>query len=336
MIECVLGSIPGVAPTSELSRKGRKMKFIPKPVIRIEPAFEDREAIRRMFAQHAPYCAIAAYIPDVVVDDAAKPETEQSVQPWFRGNWAAGGAPLVEGAEAILHNRQFLEAAKTLFETSSVFPEFVVVNVNAPMAAGTTHVDIPAFHGATRKQYPLPLLRVMGSSGLFEKWRVIQAGAVAWFYEGTGGSFDYWPDGLDGPMLSEQSPFGNVAVLADNDRMYHRIGPVGDPDAVPPRISAAAQIQPAGDGTWEIRENGEVRATYPDRAVRLSLVWKAEVRDRELKNDNLDLDRVMAIFKADLGRRNVHFDMPSDPLANAAWLLLLQRTYADPLLTRSE
>ena len=312
------------------------MKFIPKPVIRIEPAFEDRDAIRTMFARHAPYRAIAAYIPDVVVDDATKPGAEQSVQPWFRGNWAAGGAPLVEGAEAILHNRQFLEAAKTLFETSSVFPEFVVVNVNAPMAAGTTHVDIPAFHGATRKQYPLPLLRVMGSSGLFEKWRVIQAGAVAWFYEGTGGSFDYWPEGLDGPMLSERAPFGNVAVMADNDRMYHRIGPVGDPDAVPPRISAAAQIQPAGDGTWEIRENGEVRATYPDRAVRLSLVWKAEVRDRELKNDNLDLDRVMAIFTADLRRRNLDFDMPSDPLANAAWLLLLQRTYADPLLTRSE
>jgi hypothetical protein len=311
------------------------MKFIPKPVIRIEPAFEDREAIRSMFARHAPYRAIAAYIPDVVVDDGTKAEAEQSVQPWFRGNWAAGGAPLVEGAEAVLHNKKFLQAAKNLFGTSSVFPEFVVVNVNAPMSAGTTHVDVPAFHGATRKQYALPLLRVMGSSGLFEKWRVIQAGAVAWFYEGTGGSFDYWPDGLDGPMLSERAPFGNFAVMADNDRMYHRIGPIGNPDAVPPRISASAQIQPAGDGTWEIVENGEVRATYPDRAIRLSLVWKAEVRDPELKNDKLDLDRVMAIFAADLRRRNVDFDMPPDP-SRAAWLLILQQTYADPILARSE
>ncbi|MBV9561707.1 MAG: hypothetical protein JOY90_14855 [Bradyrhizobium sp.] len=311
------------------------MKFVHRP-LRIEPAFEDREAIRAMFARHAPYGAIAAYIPDVVVDDATKPEAEQSVQPWFRGNWAAGGVPLVEGAELILHNKQFLAAAKTLFGTSRVFPEFVVVNVNAPMPAGMTHVDIPAFHGATRKQYPLSLLRMMGSSGLFEKWRVIQAGAVAWFYEGSGCSFDYWPEGLDGPMLSERSPFGNVAVMADNDRMYHRIGPVGDPDAVPPRISPSAQIQPARDGTWEIVENGEVRATYPGRAVRLSLVWKAEVRDRESKNDNLDLDRVMAIFTADLRRRNVDFDMPPDPLASAAWLLVLQQTYADPILGRGE
>jgi hypothetical protein len=311
------------------------MRFIHEP-IRIEPAFEDREAIREMFAHHAPYGAIAAYIPDVVVDDATKPQGEQLVQPWFRGNWAAGGVSLVEGAEAILHNRQFLEAAKTLFGTSHVFPEFVVVNINAPMPAGMTHVDIPAFHGATRKQYPLSLLRVMGGSGLFEKWRVIQAGAVAWFYEGTGGNFDYWPEGLDGPMRSERAPFGNVAVIADNDRMYHRIGAIGNPDAVPPRISASAQIQPASDGNWAIVQNGEVRATYPDRAIRLSLVWKAEVRDLELKDDNLDLDRVMTVFTADLRRRNVEFDVPADPFADAAWLLLLQRTYVDPVLTLSE
>lgn len=311
------------------------MKSVLRP-IRIEPAFEDREAVRAMFARHAPYRAIGAYIPDVVVDDATKPEAEQSVQPWFRGNWAAGGEPLVEGAEAILHNKQFLEAAKTLFGTSNVFPEFVVVNVNAPMPAGMTHVDIPAFYGATRNQYPLPFLRVMGSSGLFETWRVVQAGALAWFYEGTGGNFDYWPKGLDGPMQSERSPFGNVAVMADNDRMYHRIGPVGDPHAAPPRISAAAQIQPAGDGNWAIVENGEIRATFPDRAIRLSIVWKAEIRDKELKGDILNLDRIMTIFKADLRRRSLDFDLPADPLVDAPWLLFLQRTYADPLLPRNK
>ena len=80
-------------------------------------------------------------------------------------------------------------------------------------------------------------------------------------------------------------------------------------------------------------ENGEVRAAYPDRAIRLSLIWKAEVRDRELKDDILSLDRVMAIFTADLRRRSVGFDVPSNPLADAAWLLLLQQTCADPILS---
>jgi hypothetical protein len=316
-------------------KKERTMKFVHRP-IRIEPAFEDREMVREMFARHAPYGALAAYIPDEAVDAGKKQEGERTVLPWFRGNWAANGEALVEGAEAILHNKRFLEAAKTLFGTSYVFPEFVVVNVNAPMPAGTTHIDIPAFHGARRKDYPLPFLHVMGRSGLFEPWRVIQAGALAWFYGGPGGNYDYWPEGLDGPMLSEQAPFGNVAVIADNDRMYHRIGSIGDPDAEVPRISASAQIRPVGDGTWVIAENGQVRAIYHDHAIRLSVVWKAEVRDRVLKGDVLNLDRIMAIFAADLRRQSVQFEMPSDPLADAAWLLLLQRTYADPLLTRGE
>ena len=306
------------------------MTLVPEP-IRIEPAFDNREQVRAMFERHAPYPALATYLPEdswfpSTTSSGAKP----SITPTFRGNWAVGGKPLVDGAEVILHNKKFLEAAKALFGTSLVHPSFVVVNVNAPMPPGPRHVDIPCFHGATREQYPLPFLRLMGGSGLFEAWRIIQAGAVAWFYEGTGGSFDYWPEGPDGPMLSEQAPFGNVALMADNDRMYHRIGLIGDGNAQLPEISAFAHIQPDGSGNWSILESGEVRATYPPHAIRLSVVWKAEVRDRESGADDLTLDRIMAIFTADLRHRSAEFQVPSDPLTNTAWMLLLQRTYADP------
>jgi hypothetical protein len=305
------------------------MTLIARP-IRIEPAFDEPEQVRDMFERHAPYRAVAAYGLDPAGDETKHPEAERSVLPWFRGNWALGGKPLVDGAEVILHNKKFLEAARAVFRTSRVYPEFVVVNVNAPMPASATHVDVPSFYGATREHYPLPFLVVMGSSGLFEAWRVVQAGSISWFYEGTGGNFDYWPEGLDGPMLSEQPPFGNLALIADNDRMYHRIGAIGDPNAELPRMSASAHIQPHGDGNWAILENGEVRATYPSHAIRLSVIWKAEVRDRELRSDNLTLDRTMAIFTADLRHRSVDFQVPSDPLADTAWILLLQRVYADP------
>lgn len=304
------------------------MTFI-KP-IRIEPAFDDRELIRAMFEWHAPYRALAAYIPDSVFGQTSD-EAKRSVFPWFRGNWALGGKPLVEGGDLILHNKRFLEAAKAAFDTSFVKPEFVLVNVNAPSPAGFTHVDIPSFYGATRGDCPLPFLKAMGDSELFEAWRVVRAGAISWFYEGTGGNFDYWPEGLDGPMFSERPPFGNVALLSDNDRMYHRIGAMGDPDAELSQMSAEAEIQPNGDGDWAILENGEVRATYPSHAIRLSVLWKAEVRDRELNTDNLTLDRIMTIFTEDLRRRRVNFQVPSDPLADPAWILLLQRTYADPI-----
>jgi hypothetical protein len=132
-------------------------------------------------------------------------------------------------------------------------------------------------------------------------------------------------------MRSEQPPFGNVALVADNDRMYHRIGAIGDPHAELPRMSAAAHIQPDGDDRWSIRENGEVRATYLSHALRLSVVWKAAVQDRASCIDNLTLDRIVAIFAADLRHRSVDFQVPSDPLADTAWILLLQRIYAHSL-----
>jgi hypothetical protein len=311
------------------------MTSIAKP-IRIEPAFDEPEQVRDMFERHAPYRAVAAYGLDPAGDETKSPEAERSVLPWFRGNWALGGKPLVDGAEVILHNKKFLEATRAAFGTWHVYPEFVVVNVNAPMPAGAIHVDVPSFYGATRKHYALPFLRAMGSSGLFEAWRVVQGGVISWFYEGTGGNFDYWPEGLDGPMRSEQPPFSNVALVADNDRMYHRIGAIGDPHAELPRMSASAYIQPDGDGNWEILENGEVRATYPSHAIRMSVIWKAEVRDREPSTDNLTLDRIMAILTADLRHRSVDFQVPSDPLADPAWILQLQRIYADSTDSRGK
>jgi hypothetical protein len=280
-----------------------------------------------MFEQYAPYRALAAYAPEGVEDDTHE-EAKRPVLPWFRGDWALGGQPLVEGAELILHNNKFLEAARTVFGISLVYPEFVAVNINGPMPACTTHVDNPSFYGATRVDYPLPFLRVMGSSGLFEAWRVIRASTISWFYEGAGGSYDYWPEGLEGPMLSERPPFGNVALLGDNDRMYHRIGATGDLDAELPHMSASAQIQPTADGRWAIVEDGEVRATYPSHAIRLSVLWKAEVRTGGRNTDNLNLDRIMAIFMADLRHQGIDFHVPSDPLADTAWILLLQRIYA--------
>lgn len=294
--------------------------------IRIAEAFDSREQVLAMLQQHAPYRAIAAYAPEGVVDET-EGKSERSVLPWFRGDWAVGGKPLVEGVEGILYNRKFIDAARFTFGTSLVHPEFVVVNINAPMPPGSIHVDVPSFYGATREEYPLPFLRVMGCSGLFEPWRVVRAGAVSWFYDGMGGNFDYWPDGLEGPMLSEQPPFGNVALMADNDRMYHRIGAIGNPHESLPQISVSAQIQPDGNGNWTITENGEARATYPNHAIRFSLLWKAEILKSEASRSNLSLEQIMEIITTDLRGRNVDFQVPSDPLVDSAWTLLLQRVY---------
>jgi hypothetical protein len=294
--------------------------FMPKhaKTIRLEPAFDDRQLVREMFERHAPYRTMAGYLPIKSMEETALP--------WFRGNWATNGEPLVAGAEQILHNQRFIDAAQAFFDGSAVRPTFIVVNVNAPMPAGPTHVDIPTFRGATRDQYPLSFLVAMGQSGLFESWRVVQAGALSWFYDGSGGNFEYWPEGLSGSMVTEGPPFKNVAIMADNDRMYHRIGRVGEPDARLPHITSAAEIRPVGDGTWEIVEKGQTCATYPSSAIRFSLLWKG-IRESEASAELLTLDQVVGIFAADLRRRNIVFSIPADPLSDKKWIALLDNTY---------
>jgi hypothetical protein len=309
------------------------VRFTPKP-IRIEPAFEDREQILAMFMRNAPYRALAAYAPEGAKDETRE-ENKKLVLPWFRGDWALSGKPLVEGARLILHNRTFLEAARAAFDTPFVYPEFVAVNINGPSPAGRTHIDNPSFYGATRVDYPLPFLRVMGFSGLFDAWRVVRASTLCWYYQGSGGSFDYWPEGLDGPMRSEPPPFGNVALCVDTDRVYHRIGAIGNSGGELPHISASTEIQPDGNGNWIVLDNGEVRAIYPSHAIRFSILWKAEVSSGESRSDNLTLDRIMEIFTADLRHRGIGFHVPSDPLADTPWILLLQRIYAPSAATPS-
>src|SRR5262249_57391660 len=138
----------------------------------------------------------------VAVDppDSATGGTAAGGLPCFRGNWAANGVALADGAQSILEHEKFADAAARLFGGAHVTPTTVVVNVNAPMPAGAIHVDIPAFRGANRDNCPLVLLQTMGASGLFERWRLVEAGAVTWLYRGVGGTYDYCPEDVDRPQ----------------------------------------------------------------------------------------------------------------------------------------
>jgi hypothetical protein len=63
------------------------------------------------------------------------------------------------------------------------------------------------------------------------------------------------------------------------------------------------------------------------QANRLSILWKAEIRYREPSASHLTLDRIMSMSAEDLRRRGLEFTMPSDPLADTAWILFPQRVY---------
>jgi hypothetical protein len=170
----------------------------------------------------------------------------------------------------------------------------------------------------------------MGASGLFERWRVNEVGAIAWFYDGPGGGFDYWPDGPTGPMQTESAPFGNVAIIADTDRMYHRIGQIGPADAALPHMSANAEIRLDADGGWSIFDQKECRARYPREAMRLSVVWKADVRPRDSRSaevDPLTAPHMLRTFQQDLRQRGMPCAGDLTLLQDPKWIEYVYRLY---------
>jgi hypothetical protein len=298
--------------------------------IRIDGVFDDPGVIRRLVARNGPYRTMASYLPGSAVR-GHQVMAGEGVPPHFRATWAAGGRPLVDGAEIILHNPRLLRAASRLFG-AEVIPRTVAVNVSAPQPAGAVHVDVPSFRGADRDRYPMQLLQAMGASGLFEDWRLAEAGAVFWSYEGHGGAYDYWPGGLGGPMRSERPPFINSALVADNNRMYHRIGWIGDPAAVPPALSAAAQISHHDCGGWIISDTGIPPARYDDRDIRISVLWKAQVcPGPDSTTAPLSPDLIIEIISADLTRRGLQAPGHGPSLSNQDWLELVHSTYYVPV-----
>jgi hypothetical protein len=298
--------------------------------IRVDGVFDDPGVIRRMIERNGPYRTMASYLPDSAVR-GRRATAGEGVLPHFRATWAAGGRPLADGTEVLLHNPRLVRAASQLCD-AEVIPNTVAVNVNAPMAAGAIHVDVPSFRGADRDRYPMQLLHAMAASGLFEDWRVPEAGAVWWSYQGRGGAYDYWPDGLDGPMRSEHPPFSNSALVADNNRMYHRIGWIGDPAAAPPVLSAAAQIGHDVDGGWIISDAG-TSVGYDDRDIRISILWKAQVHPGSQSGGAAALtpELITEIISADLTRRGVQAPGWVPSLSNQGWLDLVHSAYYVPV-----
>src|SRR5208283_4253718 len=215
-----------------------------------------------------------------------------------------------------------------------VRPQALVVNVMGPMAAGYRHVDLPTYRGISPKT-PLWFPMVMGVSGLFERWAVRVAGALTWFYDGTDGEYEYWPQGIDHPSEAERGPFGNVALFGDNDLMFHQVGAIGDAQQFQDKVklSVQSEIRPSNEG-WEITDGSSVTGTLPDDQVRISLLWRAitfrderEARAYDEHEDDLDVQTATSRFYDDLTERGIDFTPPHDPFNDQAWSTLLTQTY---------
>ena len=88
--------------------------------------------------------------------------------------------------------------------------------------------------------------------------------------------------------------------------------------------------RPESGGHWSIYENGERRACYSPAAVRLSVLWKADVHyddQRVARAGSLSPERIIGVIQGDLRRKGVAVAVPTDPLTNSDWIALACRTY---------
>lgn len=297
----------------------------------LEPAFDDPDAVLAAIRGGAEFWPIARYAAseeELAATGGAGATTY--VPPWFRCDFALEGRALEAGAEQILHNQRFVDAAQQVYgPQASVSPTTVYVNVMLPSAVPfVPHLDVPAFRGFTRRDHPVWLLKTMLESGLFERWRVKLATAVSWFYEGPGGTFHYWPGGPDEPAETVEPPFRNVAVVADNERTFHGVAPVGDGDLPWVEGLTRASSLVRVDGGWEMRDGGDVIGAGRDDEVRITVSWKGEVAlPHDGADDDLTVRTVVDTFLRDVRRRGIDVSEPEDPHRDPDWIATLGTAY---------
>jgi hypothetical protein len=287
--------------------------------------------------RHAPYAPVQRYLrSEAEHRSASGGNGPPIIAPNFRGDWAYD-APLVEGAELFLEHPDFREAACKIFDTHIVRPQQVYVNLTwqLPFHQGAGHTDVPAFRGVDRTRYPIWLLSVMGRSRLFENERIRIATAVAWFYEGSDGGFEYWPDGPDAAPLTHESAIHNTAIVGDNDRMFHRVMPVGRlEDGLPRGLTLDSRLEHSGGDRWLIRDGDAALAEPSWPELRISVSWKASVFRDEAERQLVDEHRediaiveVLERFGTDLEERGIACPRPSEPLEDPEFVAALSGAY---------
>jgi hypothetical protein len=307
-----------------------------RPPIFIERVLGDGFDFRAMVERNAPYAPVQRYFANAAEARSQSSRGPLVIAPNFRGDWAYQ-TPLVEGAEVFLDHAGFRAAAARMFGSERVRPFAVYSNLTwqLPFPQGAGHTDVPEFRGLNRSAYPTWLLNAMGHSRLFEAERVDIATAVAWFYEGADGGFDYWPDGPDGPRRVHEGAIHDTAIVGDNDRMFHRVRPVGDrATGLPQGMTLDSRLEHLGGDRWRVQDGDTTIGAFDWPALRISVSWKAMVfadeaseRAYDEHTHDLTLDEVLDRFEADLAARDIRMPRPEDPCHDEAFVEVISDAY---------
>jgi len=287
------------------------MRYSLPPVL-LHDVIGDLDAVVRLLESQAPYRPLGGwYSPGADPNARTRPM-------WFQEDWVHDtfAAP---GSDLFLRHPAYVEAAKAFYGAEVVEPKSVYVNLMTSIAdGGPAHTDNPRFHGRDRTNTPMWLLRTMLWSGLFDRFEILQATAIWWMNDVEGGGLLYWPEGPDNPPEEVVGDMANTALFGDNHGMFHQVAPIGPFDRGTPRVTPLAELAPVGDGTgdWTITDHGELEFRASLDAIRVSVLWKADVyRTAEERDERaahpLSMQDVADTFDGDLARRGspLQFDL---------------------------
>jgi hypothetical protein len=170
----------------------------------------------------------------------------------------------------------------------------------------------------------------MHHSGLFERWRMPIATAVAYFESCAGGDFVFYPDGREGAPQTLPARH-NTGVILDTDSVFHGVDRVAGEGPQMPPIRPGAELVFEGDDRWRLEIDGEAVARHRWGDLRFSVSWKAycyadPAEERAVLEHSDDVTRAHAITTL-VGELRERGKLGEDPLANRDLALRIIEEY---------
>lgn len=272
-------------------------------------------------------------------DNAQALDLSDFLTPAFRGFFGNNGIVYEECVHDIFYSKKLLDLVKSLHGAEYGAPYLFQFNIQGPSPGyDNGHFDGRSWRGMDPTNTPAWLTSIMAKSGLFDAWEVKAGQVITYHYDSDiDGGFTYWPDGPDAPPKRFAPPFRNSGLLTDNQRMFHRGEACGPRDrrGVPEGMALHSLLEADGDEDWKVTTDGTVVNRFKANEMRTLFHYSAhvftdmaDVKRYYDHTDDLDRDRVFDMLIADLRRRGVVFEVPTDPIADRAFIATLTRTYA--------
>jgi hypothetical protein len=238
---------------------------------------------------------------------------------YLRETYAYGDTIAAAGIEPFLLHEGFADAARRIHGGSIVEPAIVFANLYLPGQELAVHTDVPEFRGANRTQTPQWLLVAMHHSGLFERWHMPIATAIAFFGPGESGALITYPNGREGERV-DVAPTHNTAVVIDADSVFHGVDRVVGDETAALAARPGMHVRPGTDRWMLLDGEGRDVAEVDPTEIRFSVSWKAycfaDAAQREAWRahaDDLSLEFILDTIERDLRDRGLLTEARPEP-----------------------